>query len=166
MAQRRFDLRRVRWNLAALLLIPAALVLLMAYFKFEFGSWTILFDSQKPWGRRLLPPWLTVHWVVTHASGHDWIDFSFFALLCTTAGIGFRQLRPSYSAYLITAAVFFSCWGMLGSVPRFVVVTFPLFIVLSSLGEGNRACSAILLTVCSILGAIFFFLHSQWNWVA
>ncbi len=157
--------RPAKWNIVTLLFIPIALAALAFYFKVAFGSWTILFDSQRPWGRRFLAPWSTLDWVLGHASGHDWLDFCFLALLAfTTAGA--VRLRPSYTTYLLAAVLFFSCWGMLGSVPRFVVVIFPMFIVLSLAMEKSRAFQVAYLTISSILAATFFFLHSQWNWIA
>lgn len=166
LVQCKFKLRSVRWNLAALLLVPAALALFVLYLRLAFGSWTILFDSQQPWGRRFLAPWYTFGWVLTHASGHDWLDFSFLILLAVTMMFGARQLRASYAVYLLTAMAFFSCWGMLGSVPRFVVVIFPVFIVLALMSQRSPTLRAIYFTVSSILAVILFFMHSQWNWVA
>ena len=79
---------------------------------------------------------------------------------------GLRRLRISYSAYIWTAVVFFSCWGMLGSVPRFDLVIFPLFIVLALIGARSRAFHLGYVVASSMLAALFMVMHSQWNWVA
>jgi Mannosyltransferase (PIG-V) len=164
--QHKCNPRLVRWNALALSLVPAGLGALLLYFRLAFGSWTLVNDSQRPWGRRFLAPWHTFAWVLGHHSRHDWLDFSFFLLLALMAAVACRRLRASYAVYLVTAVVFFSCWGMLGSMPRFVLVVFPMFIVLSLAAERSQAFRVSYLTISCMLAGIFFFMHSQWNWVA
>ena len=70
---------------------------------------------------------------------HDKLDFGFLLVPLGAAIAGLTRLRISYSAYIWTSVVFFSCWGMLGSIPRFDLVVFPLFIVLALIGARSRA---------------------------
>lgn len=165
--QRNFKWRLVRWNIVALFLVPAALFIFAAYMKWSFGSWSILFAAQQPWGRRLLAPWYTLPWVIRHTStASDWLDISFFAFLVVGSVAAIPRIRRSYVAYLWTAVIFFSSWGMLGSVPRFAAVVFPLFISLGLLIGESRPFRIAYLTISSILGALLFVIHSQWQWVA
>jgi len=55
---------------------------------------------------------------------------------------------------------------MLGSVPRFDVVIFPLFIVMAILGTRSYAFHVAYVIMASMMAALFMILHSQWNWVA
>jgi hypothetical protein len=55
---------------------------------------------------------------------------------------------------------------MLGSIPRFELVIFPLFIVLALIGARSRAFHLGYVVASSMLAALFMVLHSQWNWVA
>ena len=97
---------------------------------------------------------------------HDKLDFGFLLGLLGAAIAGLRGLRISYSAYIWTSVVFFSCWGMLGSIPRFDLVIFPLFIVLALIGASSRAFHLGYVVASSMLAALFMVMYSQWNWVA
>ena len=169
--ERNFSLRKVGWDVAAFALIPAALFAFALFLKLKFGSWTVMFDVQNTWGRHLMWPWHPLAWFLRHAPAlspehHDKLDFCFLLLLLGAAIAGLRRLRVSYSVYIWTAVVFFSCWGVLGSIPRFDLVIFPLFIVLALIGAHSRAFHLAYVTASAMLAALFMLMHSQWNWVA
>jgi hypothetical protein len=169
--ERNFSLRKVGWNITAFALMPAVLLAFALYLKLTFGSWTVMFDVQSTWGRHLMWPWHPLAWFLRHAPAlslehHDKLDFSFLLLLLGAAIAGLRQLRASYSAYIWTAVVFFSCWGMFGSIPRFDLVIFPLFIVLALIGARSRAFHLGYVIASTMLAALFMLMHSQWTWVA
>ncbi len=171
LSQRNFSLRKVGWNIAAFALIPTALFTFALFLKLKFGSWTVMFDVQSTWGRHLMWPWHPLARFLRHAPAlspehHDKLDFGFLLLLLGAAVAGLRRLRASYSVYIWTAVVFFSCWGLLGSIPRFDLVIFPLFIVLALIGARNRAFHLGYVIASTMLTALFMLMHSQWNWVA
>jgi hypothetical protein len=171
LAQRNFRLQLVRWNANAFALIPAAFFAFVLFLKLNFGSWSIMFDLQNAWGRRLMWPWYPVAWLLRHAPAlspqhHDKLDFSFLLLLLGAAILAVRQLRLSYTVYLWTAVLFFSCWGMYVSIPRFDLVMFPLFLVFALVGIRSRAFHLGYCVLSGVLAALFMVMHSQWNWVA
>ena len=171
LSERNFSLRKVGWNIAAFALIPAAVFTFALFLKLRFGSWTVMFDVQGIWGRHLMWPWHPLVWFLRHAPAltpehHDRLDFCFLLLLLGGAIAGLRQLSVSYSVYLWTAVAFFSCWGMFGSIPRFDLVTFPLFVVLALIGARSRAFHLGYVVASTMLAALFMLMHSQWNWVA
>jgi Mannosyltransferase (PIG-V) len=170
-SQRQWNLRAVRRNILGLLLIPSAVLLFVCYLRWAFGSWSILFDAQRPWGRRLLAPWYSLRWVITHASSASsvddgWLNLAFFVLLLTLTTLFSRRLRLSYAVYLWTAVAFFSCWGMLGSIPRLVLGIFPLFICLALYCQNSQMFRLACLLISAAASAIFFIMYSQWQWVA
>jgi hypothetical protein len=171
LSKRNFSLRKVGWNIAAFAVIPAALFAFALFLKLRFGSWTVMFDVQGTWGRHLMWPWHPLAWFLRYAPAlsqehHDKLDFCFLLLLLGAAIVGVRRLRVSYTIYLWTAVVFFSCWGMLVSIPRFDLVIFPLFIVLALIGARSRAFHLGYVALSTMLAALFMLMHSQWNWVA
>jgi mannosyltransferase PIG-V len=171
LAQRTFRLQQISWNATAFALVPAALFAFVLFLKLTFGSWTIMFDIQNAWGRHPMWPWHPMAWLVRHApplsaEHHDKLDFCFLLLLPVAGIFGIRQLRLSYSFYLWTAALFFSCWGIYGSIPRFDLVIFPLFLVFALIGIRSRTFHLGYCILCSMLAALFMVMHSQWNWVA
>jgi hypothetical protein len=166
-----FSLRKVGWNIMALTLVPTALLAFALFLKLKFGSWTVMFDVQSIWGRHLMWPWHPLAWFLRYApplsaEHHDKLDFGFLLVLLGGAIAGLRRLRISYSAYIWTSVGFFACWGMLGSIPRFDLVIFPLFIVLALIGTRSRAFHLGYVVASSMLAALFMVMHSQWNWVA
>ena len=171
LAQRNFRLQQLEWSITAFGLIPSALFAFLLFLKVNFGSWSIIFDLQNAWGRRLMWPWHPAVWLFRHAPAlsaehHDKLDFCFLLLLLGAAVIGLRQLRLSYSVYIWTAVLFFSCWGMYVSTPRFDLVIFPLFVVLALLGSRSSAFNISYFVLASMLAALLMVMHSQWNWVA
>ncbi len=169
--ERNFSLRRVEGNIAAFALIPAALFAFALFLKLKFGSWTVMFGVQNTWGRHLMWPWHPLAWFLRRAPAlspehHDKLDFCFLLLLLGAAIAGLRRLRVSYSVYIWTAVVFFSCWGILGSIPRFDLVIFPLFVVLALMGARSRVFHLGYVVASTMLAALFMLMHSQWNWVA
>lgn len=171
LSQREFKLRKLDWNLATFALPPIALFAFAWFFRFKFGSWSVFVDVQPPWGRHLMWPWHPLSWVLRRGPAlspehHDWLDFGFLLLLMFSVLAGVRRLRGSYTVYGATAAIFFSAWGVLGSMPRFVLVVFPVFITLASFGDRDRDFHLGYLLVASMLAAMFMIINSQWNWVA
>jgi len=169
--ERNFSLRKIGWNITAFALIPAAVFAYALFLRLRFGSWTVMFDVQGIWGRHLMWPWHPLAWFLRHAPAlslehHDRLDFCFLVLLLGGAIAGLRQLSISYSVYLWTAVAFFSCWGLFGSIPRFDLVTFPLFVVLALIGARSRAFHLGYVVASTMLAALFMVMHSQWNWVA
>lgn len=170
-SQRQWNIRAVRQNILSLLLIPSAVILFACYLRWTFGSWSVLFDAQRPWGRRLLAPWCTLPWVVPHTSAAavlsaNWIDLAFFVLLLAMTILFSCRLQLCYITYLWTAVAFFSCWGMLGSIPRLVLGVFPLFNCLAIYCQNSRIFRLVCLIISAASGAAFFIMYSQWQWVA
>lgn len=171
LAQRNFRVQQVSWDGMAFVLIPVALFTFAAFLKVKFGSWSTMFDLQNAWGRRLMWPWYPIAWLVRHAPAlspehHDKLDFAFLLLLAGAAIFAIGRLRLSYTTYLWIAVLFFSCWGMYVSIPRFDVVTFPLFVVLAVIGTRSRTFHLAYCILSSVMAALFMVIHSQWNWVA
>ena len=169
--ERNFRLQKIGWNITAFALVPTALLAFALFLKLKFGSWTVMFDVQSIWERHLMWPWHPLAWFLRYApplspEHHDKLDFGFLLVPLGAAIAGLTRLRISYSAYIWTSVGFFSCWGMLGSIPRFDLVIFPLFIVLALFGARSRAFHLGYVVASSMLAALFMVMHSQWNWVA
>jgi hypothetical protein len=169
--ERNFRLQKIGWNITAFALVPTALLAFVLFLKLKFGNWTVMFDVQSIWERHLMWPWHPLVWFLRYApplcpEHHDKLDFGFLLVLLGAAIAGLTRLRISYSAYIWTSVGFFSCWGMLGSIPRFDLVIFPLFILLALIGARSRAFHLSYVVATSMLAALFMVMYSQWNWVA
>ena len=169
--QHQFRWRHIDWGICRFVVLPIPLFLFFLWLNARFGNWRVIFQAQQRWGRQLMWPWDSLSWILRHLpplspEHHEWLDLGFLCLLCISAVIGLRQLRPCYSVYIWAAMIFFSSWGMLGSVPRFDVAVFPLFMVLGVIGGRSPAFHVGYLIIASMLAGLFMVIHSQWNWIA
>jgi hypothetical protein len=167
--QRRFDLRKIRPDIAALAIIPATLAALMWYWSWRFGNMMATQDAQMAWGGgwgSLTAPWrpfirfFQQPWLL-----NDVVNiWSTVALLVLTI-IAAIKLRPSYGLYAVSCYLFVTSWGTLESVPRYGLVIFPAFIVLAHLGR-KVAFDRAYLVLASGLAAFFMIRFALWRWVA
>jgi len=158
--ERNFRLQKIGWNIPDFALVPTALLAFALFLKLKFGSWTVMFDVQGIWERHWMWPWHPPAWFLRYApplsrKHHDKLDFGFLLVPLGAAIAGLTRLRISYSAYIWTSVGFFSCWGMIGSIPRFGLVIFPLFIVLALIGARSRAFHLGYVVASSMLAALF-----------
>jgi hypothetical protein len=137
-------------NYANLSLIPLGLVVYMAYQWWDFGNplmflrghasseWKVGFDWLGPL-RGLLLPAYTLY-------ARDWSSDAFrtnlFNSLFLYAALGitiyaWRKLPLSYSLYAVLAIVVPTFSGSLISMPRFLLISFPLFLGMGLLCEAH-----------------------------
>jgi hypothetical protein len=75
------------------------------------------------------------------------------------------RLRLSYGFYAVVCFCFVTAWGTFDSVPRYVLVIFPIFIALALLGK-NRAFHQAYILIASGLAALLMVRFALWQWVA
>ncbi|MCL5265381.1 MAG: glycosyltransferase family 39 protein [Chloroflexi bacterium] len=193
--QRQFNLREVRADILSILVVPAGTALYVVYNLLSFGRPTAFLEAQDHWERALAVPWqaLLDSWALAttdpfvplvtpndgsilyqvlylsnQPSGHVY-NLVFFALGFALMLIALKTLRPVYGLYalLSLALPLFDPSGMapLLSMPRFVLVVFPLFFVLARLGR-NRVANWTIVVACLV--GLFFLLvrFASWYWVA
>jgi hypothetical protein len=168
LSQKRFQWRQIGPDFLALILAPIALAGHLAFLRWRFGAWSIIFQSEatKGWNRHLTLPWTTL----LHAfeSMNSWKGAS--ELLFTIAMLGLvfftcLRLRPSYAVYAVVSLLFITSWGALTSAPRLGIVIFPFLIALALLGRSN-AFNRVYLVFSTVLAAVAMIIFSQWGWVA
>ncbi len=176
-----------------LLLVPAGLGLYMFYLWRRFGDALLFSSVQNRWGRTLGSPVTTIVSGVRVAvrsarqlatgslphpdGGLSWslalgniTALIVLALALALVIVCWRRLPAAYALYGLAALAVPLCFPMasrpLFSLPRFVLVDFPLFMALATgllrHPTWRRAVFAIL-TVGLVLSTILF---ATWNWVA
>ena len=143
---RRID-RRALWAL----LIPAGLGTYMAYQWAVRGNPLLFNTSQEVWRRHLASPFtslyhgandslillhrLFLHGTLYPAGVHNLIAFPLLTLAVAALVLARRRLRPAYLAYAAAAILLPLCYPSvqrpLFSMPRFLLVIFPVFIALA-----------------------------------
>lgn len=143
---RRID-RHAVWSL----LIPAGLATYMAYQWAVRGNPLLFNTSQDVWRRQLASPFsslyhgandslillhrLFLHGSLYPAAVHNLIAFPLLALAVAALVLARRRLKPAYLAYAAAAILLPLCYPSvqrpLFSMPRFLLVCFPVFIALA-----------------------------------
>ncbi|MEO6871220.1 MAG: hypothetical protein ABI233_03250, partial [Chthoniobacterales bacterium] len=163
--------REVKADCLSLLLAPLATAAHLAYFKWRFGSWFVLFkvEAVKSWSRKLTPPWVTFATFFQRPHSGKGTHDSYLDLLFTLLLIGLTvfvalRLRLSYAVYAVTTVIFITSWGYLTSIPRYGLVIFPVMIALALLGR-NEYFHRAYLVISSAIAAYCMFTFSHWGWL-
>jgi hypothetical protein len=164
---------RGAFNLLAALLVPLGLSVYMAYLWVLRADPLYFSHVQVHWNRHLAFPWVSVvnsfHKIAHAASGqvraNEILEIAFTVIMIAVLVGGWRQLRPSYIAYLALSILIPMSTSSLMSMPRFALVLFPMFAILARWGERPWVNNVILAFSLPLLG-LFTVLFADWYWVA
>jgi hypothetical protein len=159
-------------------LVPGALIPL-GLFTYMALLWVLVGDPlyfshvQVHWNRHFAPPWVSVinsfHQILTATQGqtiaNQAFQLSFTFLMIGVLIVGWKQLRPSYLAYMALSILIPMSTSSLMSMPRFALVLFPMFAILARDGERPWVNNVILAFSLPLLG-LFTVLFADWYWVA
>ena len=189
------NLDRYRWRGAYLLLVPSGLVAYMGYLWARFGDPILFYTAQEDWGREATGPLVTVGrawasavegagrlldtglWtdptlgnLANHLAGAgNLTNLAFFVFAVAILLAGFRDLPPSLTLYglllIAPATLFGTAQSPLMGTPRYVLVAFPLFIVLGLLSK-ERWLFRGWLAFSTILSLMLCALFVSWRFVA
>jgi hypothetical protein len=186
---------RFRWRGVYLLLAPGGLFAYMVYLWVRFGDPLLFYSAQESWGRqatgpldtasrawgaavegagRLLDPDLWTHSSLSNvvnqlAGASNFFNLAFLVFAAVVLVAGSRYLPLSLTAYgllLVAPAAFFGTPGSpLMGTPRYVLVAFPVFIVLALLFR-NRVLLGGWLVVSTLISLVLCGLFVSWRFVA
>ncbi len=155
-------------------LVPTGLIAYMTYLAALVGDPLNFTKVQDNWGRHFAPPWVsivnTVHALATNPlasseSVNHMIELAFTLAFLALMVVAFRTLRPSYSWYFAASLLVPMSTASLMSMPRFVLVIFPAFMLLAVWGRNPLVNSAIVALSLPLLG-LFTVLFADWYWLA
>ena len=189
------NIDRYRWRGAYLALVPSGLFAYMGYLWTRYGDPFLFYSAQEDWGRRATGPLDTVSrawtsavegagrlldpglWsdptlanLANHLAGAgNATNLAFFVFAVVVLIAGSRALPPSLTLYglllVAPATLFGTPQSPLLGTPRYVLVAFPIFIVLGLLSEKRwlfRGWLAFSTLASLILCALFV----TWRFVA
>ena len=189
------DVERFRWRGVYLLLAPGGLFAYMVYLWVRFGDPLLFYSAQESWGRqatgpldtasrawgaavegagRLLDPDLWAHPSLSNvanqlAGASNFFNLAFFVFAVVVLLAGSRYLPLSLTVYgllLVAPATLFGTPGSpLMGTPRYVLVAFPVFIVLALLFR-NRVLLGGWLVVSTLVSLVLCGLFVSWRFVA
>jgi Mannosyltransferase (PIG-V) len=189
------DVERFRWRGVYLLLAPGGLFVYMVYLWVRFGDPLLFYTAQESWGRhatgpldtasrawgaavegasRLLDPDLWAHPTLSNAANQlagasNFFNLGFFVFAMIVLLAGSRYLPLSLTVYgllLVAPAALFGTPGSpLMGTPRYVLVAFPVFIVLALLFK-NKVLLGAWLVVSTLVSLVLCGLFVSWRFVA
>jgi hypothetical protein len=154
-------------------LIPAGVFVYMAYLWILRGDAMAFSHVQAHWNRHLSPPWVAfgnsigqmIHATQAQTVANQGLELGFTLLMVLVLAFGWRQLRPSYIAYMGLSVLVPMSTSSLMSMPRFALVLFPMFAIMARWGDKPWINSAIVAFSLPLLG-LFTVLFADWYWVA
>ena len=182
-------------GLATLGMVPAGLLAYMGYLWMRFGDPLLFYSAQKNWGRQATGPLATARrawgsavegagrlfdpgpWahpslgnLADHlAEANNLYNLAFFVFAVVVLLAGLRNLPVSLSIYgfllIAPATLFGTPESPLMGTPRYVLVAFPIFIVLGLL-SGNRPLFGAWLVLSAIMSLVLCALFVSWRFVA
>jgi len=154
-------------------IVPLGLAAYMAYLYALQGDPMAFSKVQAAWNRHLAPPWVsianTIHAVASapmnSGSANHIIELVFTLAFLLLMVVAFRSLRPSYALYFAASLLVPMSTASLMSMPRFVLVVFPAFMLLGLWGRRPAVNSALVSFFLPVLG-LFTVLFADWYWLA
>jgi Gpi18-like mannosyltransferase len=170
---RQFKIGRIDWSAAALLLIPLGLAPFSIYLYQLTGDPFAFAAAHAAWGRQLTaPPALLGHIYANLQSQRNsfgayspLVDVLFTVGPLGVIGYSLRCLKPYYLIFALYAWLVPILSGSLLSMPRCVLIIFPLFISLGIVGR-HQSVDTALVVISSLLSGLFMAMFSLWYWVA
>ena len=186
---------REKWHGLYLALAPSGLIVYMGYLWIRFGDPLLFYSSQKNWGREATGPlasatrawdlavedarilsdpvlWadLSLGALADHLGGANCLfNLAFLAFAVVILLAGLRELPLSLTIYgfllIAPAALFGTPEDPLFGAPRYVLMAFPIFIVLGLLAR-NKLIFAGWLIVSTVVSVILCGLFVSWRFVA
>lgn len=166
-------------NLMTLILIPLGLVSYMVYLYFQFNDPLLFWHAQPAFGAARSGGWivnpfqvvyryLKILFTVSLISIGFWNALFEFVSLIFVSWIliigHIRRLRPSYLMFSWISLIVPSLTGTLSSLPRYVLIIFPIYIILGTLKSFK--IKIILSLVFLVLLLISALLFTRGYWVA
>jgi hypothetical protein len=184
-----------RWRGIYLLAAPGGLLAYMGYLWVRFGDPLLFYSAQKSWGRqatgpldtasralgsaaegagRLIDPGLWAHPALGNVADHlagagNFFNLAFFVFAVVVLLAGLKELPLSLSIYglllVAPATLFGTPESPLMGTPRYVLVAFPVFIVLGLLFR-NRVLFGGWLVLSGLVSLALCALFVSWRFVA
>lgn len=161
-----WKLRRVRWSMLWLALVPAAFLAHSYHIYTLTGDPLAVLHVQQAWTKTLATPWATIanpiHTNLFLNPIEQGMTVAFILLSLAALRVLPSAAFGVYSLLLILPPLFS---GTLISTPRYYLVVFPAFIVLAMLGRRHTLHQVLSLLFYTLL-ILFFAAWARFYWIA
>lgn len=167
------------YNAKFLLLIPLGLLFYMFFLQIKFHDWLLFWHVQPVFGAsrsgnsmilfpQVLWRYFKIMLNVPVSQEMFWISLSevLFTLLSISCLIyaHFKKVRFSYLIFSWCAVIIPTLTGTFSSMPRYILVAFPMYIALGLMR--NTKLKAVLILIFVLLLTIYTILFSRGHWVS
>ncbi|HEU0051280.1 MAG TPA: mannosyltransferase family protein [Patescibacteria group bacterium] len=124
-----------RWfrpSIFALLLVPLGLVSFFAFHGIVYGDFLLFFKIENAWGRSFHLNASHFQTATAPAAANLALDFGFLLTSVILSVLTLVRVRFSYGVYMLATIVVAVSTGTLMSIGRYVLVLFPIYLVLAS----------------------------------
>lgn len=163
LSQQNFSLRKVRPSVLWLMLVPGGIVVYMVYLYLRFERPLAFVETQAAgWGHELTTLWGSIPHDISFLTdqGELWViyELAATALLLALTIVAAKKLPASYTFYMILSLLLPLSGGTNKSMSRYLLVVFPLFILLAKFSRKRRvyiAMSAVSILLLAFSTAAF-----------
>ncbi|MEI8143386.1 MAG: mannosyltransferase family protein [Candidatus Berkelbacteria bacterium] len=150
------------WSVIPILLIPLGTIAFFAYHYLAFGDFLLFLKVEGAWGRSFGVNLTHLSMLSNPATVNLVLDlmFTVFAVICTIFVFSRRWI--SYGLYMVATLAVALSTGTMMSIGRYVLVLFPIFILIASVKNKNFEKGYILSSV--LLLAMNIILFVNWYW--
>ncbi len=170
LSQRNFSLRKMKPAVLWLTLVPGGIFLYMGYLYFGFDRPLAFAETQAAgWGHGFTPIWGSfthdISFLVNQSEMWVIYELAATALLIVMTVVALRKLPGSYTFYMLMSLLLPLTGGTTKSMSRYLLVVFPLFILLARMAKKRRVFVAVSL-VSIVLLAVSTAAFVTGRWVA
>jgi len=174
---KKFNLKKTDLQIWYLTLIPLGLLLFMQYLKAKFGSYFIFMTGQKMWhDENTYNFFLTFKNYLSNIFIHISdnlpyqtaisLDLAFFTFGLMMSVYIFLKIRKSYGLFTFFTCLIPALTGIFVSMSRYLLVAFPIYLLLALWSEKNKLIQFLLSSICLMFISFFLFLFIHNYWVA
>lgn len=174
--QKEWRISKIRADIGYPWLVSLGLFGYMYLLKVRFGNALLFFQTQAAWHRSMQNPWHMLHdyyWplVLNAATYADKLllahafDFFYFVLGVILIVLCFFFVRFSYAVFALFAFIPPILTGSLESMGRYLLVIFPIFILVARFARW-KPVEILWVTIMTPILAYGIWLFVNWNWVA
>jgi hypothetical protein len=169
--------RALAWSLLWSGFVGVGTAAYLAYWQWFAGDWLRPITNQGLWQRVSSLPWNTLgqatrdayQYVGAYPGGYHELDWVIVVPALAVAGYALVRFRPAFGFYTWASILVPLCFSFLGrplmSVPRFLVVLFPIFWGLAVLAERKRVPHHLIVAVSAVGLGLLTVLFVNWYYI-
>ncbi len=143
-------------------LIPLGTFSFFLYHYFKFGNFFLFFEIQKNWGRDFSIHKEHFDFFSNPAITNFFLDVFFILFILIILYFVFKRLRTSYALYMLSLVAVALSTGTLMSIGRYILVLFPIYILLASIKNQYLRQSWIFISILLLALYTILFANSYW----